>query len=121
MPNEETLKEELRLAQRTLKRIKEQKAQLTAQQVKLNDEQREVKKRVTDMTQALSEKNRRPKITDHALIRYLERVYGFDLEQVREDLMTDDVKSAIKMGAKSVKVDGYTLVVKDYAVVTIKG
>lgn len=46
-------------------------------------------------------------ISDHALIRYLERVAGVSLEIVRAE-MRDLVRDAIDAGATRAVVDGYS-------------
>lgn len=60
----------------------------------------------------------KPKITDHALVRFLERVYGVDVEQVRATMQTDAVRKAVVFGSHSVKTIDGTLIIKGGAVVT---
>ncbi len=59
-----------------------------------------------------------PSITDHAVLRYLERHYGFDFETVRTGLLSETVKLAARMGARSVKADGGKLILQGTRVVT---
>jgi hypothetical protein len=47
----------------------------------------------------------KPLVTDHALIRWLERRHGIDMEGFRECL-TEKVERFAKAGCKSVKMDG---------------
>lgn len=58
-------------------------------------------------------------ITDHALIRYLERVKGIDLNAIREEILPAKRKSILKSGAGRIKGDGYELICADGAVVTV--
>ena len=58
-------------------------------------------------------------ITDHALLRYMERKLEMDVEKLRGELMTDDLKGAINKGVKKIKLRGVTFVIKDNAVVTV--
>lgn len=58
-------------------------------------------------------------VSDHALVRYMERVMGYDMNQVRNLILTDEVKSFIKAGACTIKKDGYTLRVVDNTIVTV--
>lgn len=60
-----------------------------------------------------------PKCSDHAVIRYLERVYGFDFEKQRAELLTGSVKAAMQLGAKKVKREDCTLVLNGNTIVTI--
>jgi hypothetical protein len=60
-----------------------------------------------------------PRITDHALLRYLERVMGFDIEGLRLSLMTPAVELACRTGAKRVLHDGFEFIIEGGVVVTI--
>lgn len=60
-----------------------------------------------------------PSVSDHALLRYLERVYGFDVEKIRKEILTPNVVTALKAGASTVKQDGINLVLKGNSVVTV--
>ena len=72
--------------------------------------------RVQTEMQALSKK---PRVSDHAVVRFLEREYGFDFEAVRESLLTDTVIAAMDAGATSVKANGVTLRLKGKCVATV--
>lgn len=72
-----------------------------------------------DILHNLSEAQKRPRVSDHALIRYCERVEGIDFEGMREAIMTESVKQAIKMGAKSVKMNGITLKISGTTITTV--
>lgn len=67
---------------------------------------------------ALAEKRAAPRVSDHAVIRYLERKHGFSFEDVRAKLLTPAVRLAMDMGAEGVKIDGGTLKLKGKCVVT---
>lgn len=45
-------------------------------------------------------------VTDHALVRFLERVGGFDLEQLRREI-AERVEPAATAGASTVTIDGF--------------
>lgn len=59
-------------------------------------------------------------VSDHALIRYLERTGQLDPQAFRELILTPDRIAAIKAGANSIKVDGVEMVVRGQTVVTVK-
>lgn len=61
-----------------------------------------------------------PTISDHALLRYIERVCGVDIEAMKAELLTDTVVLAIKSGATAVKSPAGTMVIKGSTVVTFK-
>lgn len=66
-------------------------------------------------------------ITDHALMRYLERVEGLDVEAIRRYLLTENVQVAASLTASSgtrstvVHPDGFRLVLQGGKVVTCMG
>ena len=60
-----------------------------------------------------------PTISDHAILRYIERVHGIDVESLRDGILTRQVEDAIRSGASAVKLADCTLVVKGMTVVTV--
>ena len=59
-----------------------------------------------------------PRVSDHAVIRYLERHHGFCFEAVRSALLTPAVIAAIDAGAESVRRGGGVLKIKGRCVTT---
>jgi hypothetical protein len=57
-------------------------------------------------------------VTDHALVRWMERVHGIDFTSFRNEIATtcDD---AFKVGASKVMVDGFTYVIDGNSVRTV--
>lgn len=65
---------------------------------------------------------RAPEITDHALLRYIERAHGVDVEALRK-LVADipQLRAAVAIKARSVSVDGLTYrLSEDGRVVTVQ-
>ena len=64
---------------------------------------------------------REPMVTEHAYLRYFERVCGFDLEAIRQAMLDEQTLALIRFqpSGKFPK-DGYRLVVKDGDVVTVE-
>lgn len=63
-----------------------------------------------------------PECTDHALIRYIERVMGVDVKSIRNEIMTKSVIAAIKNGATAVVVNGYKMPVSgEGKIITVLG
>lgn len=60
-----------------------------------------------------------PTVTDHALLRYIERVCEIDIEALREHILTPTVRQAIQSGATAVKTAEFMAVVKGNAITTI--
>lgn len=69
----------------------------------------------------IEEAAKEPIVTEHALLRYVERIMGVDLEAVRKAILTESAVKMIKF-TKTGKVttDGRRLVVKNGTVVTIE-
>lgn len=57
-------------------------------------------------------KKHRVIVSDHAVLRYLERVGGFDVEGLRRDIQRRMVQNVTGLGAQSVVVEGHRFVVK---------
>ena len=56
-------------------------------------------------------------VTDHAVLRYLERVKGVDIDAVRHEL-GHVVDRAIELGAGAAIIDGIKYVLNDRTIVT---
>lgn len=59
-------------------------------------------------------------ISDHALIRYLERVWGVNVDKARKEMLSPDLRAAAAMGASSLCKNGMAYVIKGGRVVTVK-
>jgi hypothetical protein len=93
------LREEVRTAQKALSRAENRRAEL-------------VMMLAPKMTCIV-------RVSDHALIRYLERKFNMDIESIRAEILTPDRIAAIKAGAKQIAANGIKFVVKDQTVTTV--
>lgn len=60
-------------------------------------------------------------VSEHALLRWLERVHGVDLDAVRQEILSGPTAGSIEFaGTGEVKKGSATLVFKDRVVVTVK-
>lgn len=61
------------------------------------------------------------RVSEHAIIRYLERVGGMDIEAIERQILSEDVLNSIKtFGGNGTYPSGeYKAIVKDYVIVTI--
>lgn len=59
-----------------------------------------------------------PHVTDHAVLRHLERVQGVDVEAVRAEI-SRRTERGVRFGASSVLVDGFRYVLRGGNVVTV--
>jgi hypothetical protein len=62
---------------------------------------------------------RRASVTDHALLRYMERVLDIPVEQIRRSILTDAVVLGMAMKALSVRATDHQVVIQGRAVTTI--
>jgi hypothetical protein len=71
---------------------------------------------------ALNNKTGTLKITEHALLRYLERVKGIDLQQIENEIINqslNDMVATLGDSGTFPHPNGYKIVVKDSTIVTI--
>lgn len=64
------------------------------------------------------------RVTDHAIIRFLERVKGtLDIEAIEAEIVTDELQLIVDQlggsGRLPLKESGYTVVLKDYHIITV--
>lgn len=59
-----------------------------------------------------------PTITDHALLRYMERVHGIDTAAMKAELLSEALIGAIKAGATAMHTDEGTFVINGSSVTT---
>ena len=58
------------------------------------------------------------RVSEHALLRYLERTGRLDRAEIEKEILTPDLVAAIKLGANSFKVNGHTWLIENGRVVT---
>ncbi|MFX1499394.1 MAG: hypothetical protein ACFFDH_00355 [Promethearchaeota archaeon] len=59
-------------------------------------------------------------VTDHALIRYMERIKGIDVEKIRSEIVSDLTEKQIKFFGKGLfKEKTHKLRVENYKVITV--
>lgn len=74
--------------------------------------QRTISENDKKITELLAEKTKaaqKPKVSDHAVLRYIERHIGIDVEAIRDQLLTPQVISAMNIGCTGYKINGGTL------------
>lgn len=67
----------------------------------------------------LAKIRRQARVSDHALLRYLERVLGVPVEQIRKAILSDTVLQAMAMKAPSVRAGDHQLVFGEHNPFTI--
>ena len=62
-------------------------------------------------------------LSEHAIIRYLERVKGFDMQEIKDLIITDDLKKQVETlggnGVFPLGNTGKTIRLKNYTIITI--
>ena len=59
-------------------------------------------------------------VSEHAIIRYLQRVYALDLEKITQEIVLPSLSKKIKeLGSGTYRCDGYAVKVVDGVVVTV--
>lgn len=61
-----------------------------------NQEYNQILKKIKNLETRLKEASTEPLVTEHALLRYIERVYGLDLDVIKGDILTESTIRAIK-------------------------
>lgn len=78
---------------------------------------------VAQIKEQISQASVEPNVTEHALLRYIERTYGVDLEEIRKAILTPTTVSAIKaLGSGTYPLEGGSkAVVKGMTIVSVVG
>lgn len=103
------------------KEVAEFKADVTKQEQSLAEAkrlERETQAKIHDIEQKLKELHASPTVSEHALLRYCERVLGIDLEQCKNAILTAEVTEQVK-ALKSGRFPiggGHKALVKDFVV-----
>jgi hypothetical protein len=86
-----------------------------------NQEYNQILEKIKNLETRLKEASTEPLVTEHALLRYIERVYGIDLDVIKGDILTENTIQAIKtLGSGKYPIgSGLKAVVKGGNVVSV--
>lgn len=59
------------------------------------------------------------RVSDHGIVRYLERVKGMDISAIRDEMLTPERIDAIENGATRIIIGGHKFVVQNKTIVTV--
>lgn len=115
-----------------LKGIRAQITKTRANLTRLDAERKTIKNNIDVQTNKLKQlqadlevaENSKPMVSDHAVLRWMERCMGFDIEAVRRKILSDGRAETIEaIGSGKIPVAGESahLVVKSKTVVTVVG
>lgn len=106
--------------------LKKMEGDYEALNIEFKNKQRELvekQKYIQRLKDSISniEKNKVLKVSEHAILRYCERVMKLDTNQVEKEILTDEVKNLVNTlgGSGTYKSNGYKVIIKDYTVTTI--
>lgn len=105
-----SLAEELKVKKLEFDTLNKEHQKICSKLAKLNGEIKQIKSKMAINS---------PSVTDHAVLRMLERKYGIDTDKIRDEILCPQVCDAIKVGAKKLKLDGIEYILNDGLVVTI--
>lgn len=115
--------QELKKLQRQLKELESNKdalrQEISYKQKLLNTTQDTINKMKVKVAKVSSQD--KIVLSEHATLRFLERVKELDLKQIQAEIIDDNLKETLATlgGTANIKKDNYTIVVKDYIIVTI--
>lgn len=75
-------------------------------------------KRLTKLTAILNTAAIGPTVSDHAVLRYLERKFNLDINGIRDEILTPNAKTAIEQGATAIKSGGMEFRVRNKTITT---
>lgn len=101
-----------------LSALEEQLRPLSEQKNILHKQRAQVIESINQLERTLVKMREGVRVSDHAVVRYLERRYGFDFEGVRAEIATPQLRAAAKAGAAGWKVEGGTFKISDGTVTT---
>lgn len=91
--------------------LRSQMSEIDREKGRLSAERKELERRLADAKDG-------PHVSDHAVIRYLERHHGIDCEAIRMEMLTPMVRQAVMAGAEGVRVNGGVLKIKGNVITT---
>ena len=113
-----------------LKHLQRQIAESNTKIKNLNEEKRkieevlkkevDIRNQLNDEVAQLKKNNEKVVVSEHAMLRYIERVMGVDLDEVKRKILPEEVEvSASKLGAGVFPADTHKVRIRDGVVVTI--
>lgn len=112
MSRRKELEQELKEANKRVDELRELIPQLQRELRQIENRQQQIVEKL------MPKSNGTIGVSDHALLRYLERKYNLNMAELKSEILTPDRAAAIKAGAKKISVDGIRFHIKGNTIVT---
>jgi len=107
--------------------LKKVEGEIEAINVNIKNKQKEINQK-SNITRSLNDKIKNLNISeeldvsDHAIVRYLERVKGVNIDEIKKEILNDNIVRLIETlgGSGKYPNDNFTIVMKDNMVITIQ-
>lgn len=104
--------------------IRRSEYELLKNEIALKQKESSDKRKIIDALEkeiSIIESNQQLKVSEHAILRYFERVGGHDLQEIEDKIMTTELIEMVnKLGGNGVyPCDGFSVKVKDFTIVTV--
>lgn len=87
--------------------------------IRLRKDERATRQDIAKLERRIEAMETRPRVTDHAIVRYLERAYGIDMAALREEMLPADAVATVqKLGTCNISNGRAKLIVRKGVVVT---
>lgn len=108
--------------QTELKKFESEEKILQTQQVELKKQLQDRQSKIQSLkTRINNARQKDVEISEHAILRYLERVTGLPMDTIKEAILPENVRDLVKMtGNGKYPVGSHTVVVKGNSVVTVE-
>jgi predicted nuclease with TOPRIM domain len=104
----------LRKLEGTLEYLKKEKSQLDKDLTLKTEEIKKLKKEIASL------KEKEIIVSEHAILRYIERIIGINIDTIKEKILTENIRIQIQeFGNGSYSNGEFKVVVKDNVIVTV--
>lgn len=62
--------------------------------------------------------HKKPEVSAHALVRFLERHHGVDMDAIRAEMLSEEVRAAVRAGAASITIGGLSFLIAGHVITT---
>lgn len=98
--------------------VRDKHKELNQKNKELNDKKKQLNLILKNIKNI--ENNKDVVISEHAILRYLERVKGFNLEDIKNEMLDVTTKDTLKvLPVNKIKCAGYNLIVKNNVITTV--